>query len=145
MTRPKESTQTPSNDPPERFYMGAHTTEMKPQGIVGQTSCTNVHKANLGSQLSIFDTGSFTRARPRPNDLTRMPSNDPPERFYMGACTTEMKGQGRVEQTSCTNVHKANLGSQLSIFDTGSFAPACPRPNDPPNEFTRTPSNDPPE
>jgi hypothetical protein len=58
---------------------------------------------------------------------------------------------------SCMNVHKANLGSQLSIFDTGSFARARPRPNDlpervhtrrpqttRPNKFTRTPSNDPP-
>jgi len=32
---------------------------------------------------------------------------------------------------SCTNVHKANLGSKLSIFDIGSFASACPHPNDP--------------
>jgi len=51
-----------------------------------------------------------------PNELTRMPSNDPTERFYVGARTTEMNPQGRVGQTSCTNVHKANLGSQLSIF-----------------------------
>ena len=40
-------------------------------------SCTNVHKANLGSQLSIFDTGSFARARPRPNDpLDRFQTGD---------------------------------------------------------------------
>jgi len=45
-----------------------------------------------------------------------MPSNDLTERFYMGACTTETKPQGKAGQTSCTNVHKANLGSQLSIF-----------------------------
>jgi len=51
-----------------------------------------------------------------------MPSNNPLERFYMGAYTTETKGQGSVGQMSCMNVHKANLGSQLSIFDTGSFA-----------------------
>jgi len=31
-------------------------------------SYMNMHKANLGSQLSIFDTGSFTRAHPCPND-----------------------------------------------------------------------------
>jgi len=49
----------PSNDPTKRFYMGARTTETKPQGRAGQTSCMNMHKANLGSQLSIFDTGSF--------------------------------------------------------------------------------------
>jgi hypothetical protein len=97
-----------------------------------------VHKANLGSQLSIFDTGSSARARPRPND--------PPERVQPGALkrparTTETKRQGRAGQTSCTSVHKANLGSQLSIFDTGSSARARPRPN----EFNRAPSNDPPE
>jgi hypothetical protein len=134
----------------------------------------NVHKANLGSQLSIFDTGLFTRVRPRPgtpspgraltrttppNEFTRAPTNDPPERFCMGAQTTETNRQGRAVQMSCTNMHKANLGSQLSIFNTGSFARARPRPkrapsNDPPerptrttrpNEFTRAPSNDPPE
>jgi hypothetical protein len=152
------------NDPPERVQPGAlkrpaRTTETKRQGRAGQTSCTSVHKANLGSQLSIFDTGSSARARPRPND--------PPERVQPGALkrparTTETKRQGRAGQTSCTSVHKANLGSQLSIFDTGSSARARPRPNDPPervhpgalkrpartthpNEFTRAPSNDPPE
>ena len=45
---------------------------------------------------------------------------------------TEMKGQGRAWETSYTNEHKAILGSQLSIFYTGSFAQACPRLNDPP-------------
>jgi hypothetical protein len=131
------------NDPPERVQPGAlkrpaRTTETKRQGRAGQTSCTSVHKANLGSQLSIFDTGSSARARPRPND--------PPERVQPGALkrparTTETKRQGRAGQTSCTSVHKANLGSQLSIFDTGSSARARPRPN----EFNRAPSNDPPE
>jgi len=52
--------------------MGAHMTKTKPQVRARQTSCTNVHKANLGSQLSIFYTGSFAGARPR--------LNDPPER-----------------------------------------------------------------
>jgi len=67
-THLNELTRTPSNDPPERFYMGARTTETKPQGRAGQTRCTNFHKANLGSELSIFDTGLFTQVRPRPND-----------------------------------------------------------------------------
>jgi len=57
-----------------------------------------------------------------PNKLTQMPSNDPTEQSYMGARTTEAKLQGRAGQTSYTNMHKANLGSQLSIFYTGSFA-----------------------
>jgi len=60
------------------------------------------------------------------NELTWIPSNDPPELFYMGARTTETKGQGRVGQTSCTNVHKANLQSQLSIFHTGAPSPERP-------------------
>ena len=106
-----------------------------------------MHKANLGSQLSIFDMGSFARARPR--------RNDPPERVHTGtlkrpARTTETNRQGRVGQTSCTNVHKANLGSQLSIFDTGSFAQARPRLNDPARTSSHgrpqtTRPNDPPE
>jgi len=54
MTRPNELTRMPSNDPTERFYVGVHMTETNPQGRAGQTSCTNMHKANLGSQLSIF-------------------------------------------------------------------------------------------
>jgi len=115
MTRPNELTRTPSNDPTERFYMGACTTKTKSQGRAGQTSCTNVHKTNLGSQLSIFDMGSFARTT-RLNELTQTPSNDPTERFYMGARMTETKPQGRAGQTSYTNMHKANLGSQLSIF-----------------------------
>jgi hypothetical protein len=132
--RARPSSHRRPNDPPERVHAGAlkrpaRTTETKRQGRAGQTSCTSVHKANLGSQLSIFDTGSSARARPRPND--------PPERVHAGALkrparTTETKRQGRAGQTSCTSVHKANLGSQLSIFDTGSSARARPRPNDPP-------------
>jgi hypothetical protein len=169
----------PSNDPPERVHTGAlkrpAPTETNRQGRAGQTSCTNVHKANLGSQLSIFDTGSF--ARVRPNDPPERPARtsshgrpQPARRFFMGARTTETNRQGRAGQTSCTNVHKANLGSQLSIFDirpsperparTSSHGrPQTTRPNeftralssnDPPkmthpNEFTRAPSNDPPE
>jgi len=75
--------------------MGARTTETKSQGRPGQTSCKNVHKANLQSQLNFFYMGSFARVCPHPNELTRMPSNDPPERFYMAARTTEIKPQGR--------------------------------------------------
>ena len=96
---------------------------------------TNVHKANLGLQLRIFYTGSFSQSRPRPNELTQMPSNDPPERYYMGARMTKMKPQGRAEQTSYTNVHKGNLGSQLSIFYAGSFARVHPCPNDLPERI----------
>jgi hypothetical protein len=122
----------PSNDPPER--MGARTTETKRQGRARKTSYTNVHKANLGSQLSIFDTGSFTRARPRPNDLnpnefTRAPSNDPLERPKR----TDKGEPGKRAARTCT---KPTSGHNLAIFDTGSFARARPRPNDR-NEATR--------
>ena len=86
--------------------------------------------------------GSFTHAQTTcPNELTWMPSNDPPKRFYMGACKTETKPQGRAKKMSYTCVHKANLGSKISIFDIGSFAWAHPRPN----ELTWMPSNDLPE
>jgi len=139
--------------------MGAHTTEMKGQGRARQMSCTKMHKANLRSQLSIFYMGSFSRACPRlthPNDFTWMPSPDPPEwvdmdtlkwpawMSFMGTHMTITKGQGRVGQTSCTNMHKTNLWSQLSIFYMGSFtrAHACLTR---PNEFTQMPSLDPPE
>jgi len=54
MTCSNELTWTPSNDLTERFYVGARMTETKPQGRAGKMSYTNVHKANLGSQLSIF-------------------------------------------------------------------------------------------
>ena len=56
--------------------------------------------------------------------LTRL--HDPPERVYMGAHTTETKAQGRAKKTNCTNVLKAHHESQLSIFDAGSCAWACP-------------------
>jgi len=35
---------------------------------------------------------------------------------------------------SYMSVHKANLGSQLSIFDTGSFARVCHCLKDPPEQ-----------
>ena len=75
-TLPNELSRTPSNDPLERFYMGARTTETKPQGRAGQMSCTNVHKANLESQLGIYDTGPFDWAHPRPNNLPERVDTD---------------------------------------------------------------------
>ena len=46
-------------------------------------SCTNMHKTNLGSQLRIFNTGSFGLARltrtNHSNELTQTPQNDPLE------------------------------------------------------------------
>jgi len=68
MTRLNKLTRTPSNDLTERFYMGTRTTETKPQGRARKTSYMNMHKANLGSQLSIFYMGSFAWVRPPPND-----------------------------------------------------------------------------
>ena len=99
---------------------------------------TNCTKPTLGQYLAFF-----IRARsPRhalaqttlPNDLTRTPSNDLPERINMGILMTETKPQGKAGQTSCTNVHKTNLGSQHSIFNTDSFARARPRLDDPPEQ-----------
>jgi len=114
--------------------MVACTTETKPQGRDGQTIRTNVHKANLGSQLSIFDTGSFARAPPRPNN--------PPERVDMDALKrpARMILHGRphdrnegTRESRANELHECaqtNLRSQLSIFDTGLFARAHPHPND---------------
>jgi len=56
--------------------MGARTTETKPQGRTEQTSCTNLHKANLGSQLSIFYMCLFAQAHARPNDLPERVDTD---------------------------------------------------------------------
>jgi len=39
-------------------------------------SCTNVHKANLESQLTLFDTGSFTQACRQPNKLPKRADTD---------------------------------------------------------------------
>jgi len=36
----------------------------------------NMHKANLGSQLSIFDMGSFAQVRPPPNDPLKRVDTD---------------------------------------------------------------------
>jgi len=109
-----------------------------------------------------------------PNESTRTPPNDLLEQVYMGTLIwltrmslhgcphmTEMKAQGRVGQTSYTNMHKAHPGSQLSIFDTGSCARAWPHTERPhrtswhgcpcptfltyPNKFTWMPLPDPPE
>src|SRR6202011_2951246 len=108
------------HDPPERVQTRAlkRLTETKRQGRAGQTSCTNVHKANLGSQLSIFCYGLLRPGASSPDPPERVHRHDPPERVQTRALKrlTETKRQGRAGQTSCTNVHKANLGSQLSIF-----------------------------
>ena len=95
-THPNVLTRTTSNDQPEQFYMGTRTTEMKPQGRAKQRSYTNMHKANLGSQLSIFDMGLFARVRPHPND--------PPERVDMDTLKwpTRTSWHGR-PQTTCSN------------------------------------------
>jgi len=75
-TRPNKLTWTPSNNLLKRFCVGARTTKTNPQGRSCQTSYTNVHKANLRSQLSIFDMGSFARGRPLPNDLPKGDDTD---------------------------------------------------------------------
>jgi hypothetical protein len=97
-----------------------------------------VHKANLGSQLSIFDTGSFARARPRPNEFTRAPSNDPPERPKRSD-----KGEpGKRAARACTKPTSGhNLAFLIRARSPGRALARTTRPN----EFTRAPSNDPPE
>ena len=68
----------------------------------------------------------------RLNELKRMPERvDTDAQTTHPNDTTETKGQGRAGQTSCTNVHKSNLGSQLSIFWYGFVCPSAPSPERP--------------
>ena len=113
--------------------MGARTTETKRQGRAGQKSTINMHTANLGSQLSIFDTGSLARARPHPNEFAWAPER--PKRSHKGE-------SGKRAARMCT---KPTLGHNLAFLirarSPGHALARMTRPN----EFTRAPSNDPPE
>jgi len=86
MTRLNELTRMPPNDPTERFYMGSGTTETKPQG---STKPTSGH--NLAFLIRARLAGRALARTTHQNELTRTPSNDSPEQFYMGARMTEMK------------------------------------------------------
>ena len=96
-------------------------------------TCTN---PTSGHNLAFFDMGSFARVCPRPNDSLKRADTDalkrPTRTILHGHPHDRNEGTREVGQTSCTNVHKANLGSQLSIFDTSSFTRVCPRPNNSP-------------
>jgi hypothetical protein len=101
-----------------------------------------VHKANLGSQLSIFDTGSFARARPRPND--------PPERVHTGALkrparTTETNDKGEPGKRAARTCTKPTSGHNLAFLIRARSPGRALARTTRPNEFTRAPSNDPPE
>jgi hypothetical protein len=97
-----------------------------------------VHKANLGSQLSIFDTGSSARARPRPNEFNRAPSNYPPERQKR----TDKGEQGKRAARACTKPTSGhNLAFLIRARPPGRALARTTRPN----KFNRAPSNDPPE
>jgi hypothetical protein len=122
--------------------MSPRMTETKRQRRAGQTSCTSVHKANLGSQPRIFDTGSFARARPRPNE--------PPERVHAGALNDPPerrkrsdKGEpGKRAARACTKPTSGhNLAFLIRARSPGRALARTTRPN----EFKRAPSHDPPE
>jgi len=110
-------------------------TETKPKGEPGKRAARTCTKPTSGHNLTFLtrdrSLGCTLSRTTHLNELTRTPSNDPPEKFYMGTRMTEMKPQEKAGKVSCKNVHKANLRSQLSIFDTGSFARASPCLNDP--------------
>jgi len=110
--------------------------ERRDKGESGKRATRTCTKPTSGHNLALFIWARSPRhalvRKTHPNELTRTPSNDLPKRFYMGACTTKIKGQGRATKTSCMNMHKANLGSQLSIFYTGLFTRARHRLNNPP-------------
>jgi len=101
-TRLNELIWSPSNDPPKRVYMGTHTTIMKGQGRAWKRAVWTCTKPTLGQNLAFFiwacslgHTLTHLVWMTRPNELTQKPSNDPPERIYMGTHMTETKGQGR--------------------------------------------------
>jgi hypothetical protein len=122
-TQPNEFTRTPSNDPPKR-------PKRNEKGELGKRAARTCTKPTSGHNLAFLtrahSPGSALDRTTQLNEFTRTPSNDLPERFCMGARTTETNRQGRVGQTSCTNVHKANLGSQHSIFLYGLVRPGAP-------------------
>jgi hypothetical protein len=111
----------------------ARTTETnKRQGRAGQTSCTNVHKANLGSQLSIFDTALARTTCP--NEFTRAPSNDPPERPTRTTRPKEFTRAPSNDRAQTTNLERPNLAFLIRAHMSA-------RANDPPERPTRTSSH----
>jgi len=54
MTLPNKLTWTPSNDLPERVYMGTHTTEMKGEGGASEQAARTCTKPTLGHKLAFF-------------------------------------------------------------------------------------------
>ena len=102
MTHSNDFTWVPTR--PKRSHKG------EPSKRVARTCTKPTSGHNLAFLIWAHTPGRALAHTTHPNDLTRMPSNDLPERLYMGARMTKTKGQGRVEQTSCTKVHKSNLG-----------------------------------
>jgi len=142
------------SDLTERVYMDILTRPT-------QTSlyrCPHPTPSNDSPKQVYTDTLKRPAQTTYSNELTWTPSNDLPEQVYMGAHRTKMKGQGRARKTSCMNVHKSHPRSQLSIFDMGLCAWACPHTEKLDkmslhgcprlrclNVFTETPSLDPPK
>jgi hypothetical protein len=100
--------------------MGPRMTETKQQRRARQRSSKNMHKANLGSQLSIFHTGSLARAHPRPNEFAWAPER--PKRSH----------KGEPIKRAARTCRKPTSGHNLAFLIRGSLARARPRPNDPP-------------
>jgi hypothetical protein len=107
-------------------------------------SCTNVHKANLGSQLSIFDTGSFARARPRPNEFTQTPSNDGPGRNFVPPERPKRSDKGELGKRAARTCTKPTSGHNLAFLIWARSPGRALARTTHPNEFTQVPSNDPP-
>jgi hypothetical protein len=134
-TRPNEFTRAPSNDPPER-------PKRSDKGEPGKRAARACTKPTSGHNLAFL-----IRARPpgralartaRPNEFTRAPSNDPPERPKRSD-----KGEpGKRAARACTKPTSGhNLAFLIRARPPGRALARTARPN----EFTRAPSNDPPE
>jgi hypothetical protein len=119
-THPNEFTWVPSNDPPERFCMGARTTETNDKGEPGKRAARTCTKPTSGHNLAfLIRARSPGRALDRTtsqNEFTRTPSNDPPERFCMGAPTTETKDKGEPGKRAARTCTKPTSGHNLAFL-----------------------------
>lgn len=124
-SRPNEFTRMPSNNPPVDFTWAPTRPKRRDNGDLGKRVARMCIKPNSGHNIAFFICAHSPRCSlartTHPNELTRRPSNNLPERFYMVTDMTKMRRQGRAKKTSCINVHKAILSSQLRIFDMDSF------------------------
>jgi hypothetical protein len=153
MPSPERPARTSSHGLPQTTRLNDQT---KRQGRAGQTSCTNVHKANLGSQHSIFYTGLFV-GRPA-NEFTRTstrttlsnkfsshrrPQTTRPNDFAWAPERPKRSDKGEPGKRAARTCTKPTSGHNLA-FLIQAHSPECALARTI-RMFTRAPSNDPPE